>query len=758
MPKHTSTPLTELLLDEKSIPSMTRKRISPHEYATIKPVLQEEYEVDGWVLDKTLKRSLKMKRPKSHDVAFEDRVWAMFSKLGFPLLNAGRDCCLPYGPGASDLKQIDVFAADDEVALLVECKSTQSPRYGTFKDTIESIQGVREGIIRNVRRQLPGRKVRFILATNEYSVSENASERIARAEITHFNEADIEYYLSLAQHLGKAARFQLLGRLFAKQKIENLDTRVAAIQGRMGGLRYYTFMIEPARLMKIAYILHRDKSNRGMMPTYQRLIKKNRLQKVTEFVDDGGFFPNSIVLSIDKGRRGLRFDRAQSLEDGPSIGTLHLPQTFRSAYVIDGQHRLYGYAGSQRAESELIPVVAFVDLPRETQVRLFMDINENQKAVPKNLRNTLNADLLWNDDDLSLRAKALRLRIAQELEEDRVSALSGRIVLGEDRATDLRCITIDALNRGIDRGRFVGSFTKTEMKVPGSFFRGDNDSTFQPLAEFLMLCFDGMRNGLSRQYALGKAEGGFVFMNAGIESFLRVIGDMVDYLMVRGDLNPKAVSGQESFAKLEPYLQTLCEAVDSLSRDEALDLRRSYGSGGTTRYWRRLQELLANEVEGFSPEGLDEYLTEQEQEFNTEAYEIVREIELFLKRDVRARLEDELGASWFKEGVPLKVYRDASNLAVDKNRELDEEEEVEPWDCLNLIHYQDILQDDHARWMELFEQRYTRPEDENKKGGWKARTSWISELNRIRNDVAHSYAVSQEDYDFLVSLKTWLEL
>ena len=104
---------------------------------------------------------------------------------------------------------------------------------------------------------------------------------------------------------------------------------------------------------------------------------------------------------------------------------LHLPQTYRAAYVIDGQHRLYGYADSDRAEKDLIPVVAFYGLPDFEQVRLFMQINENQQAVPKNLRNTLNADLLWDSEDLRESARALKLRIAQHLGESKSSPLFG---------------------------------------------------------------------------------------------------------------------------------------------------------------------------------------------------------------------------------------------------------------------------------------------------------------------------------------------
>lgn len=65
---------------------------------------------------------------------------------------------------------------------------------------------------------------------------------------------------------------------------------VPAIRGKMGGHTYYSFSIEPERLLKIGYVLHRSDANKTMMPTYQRVIKKSRLQQVREFVENGGIF------------------------------------------------------------------------------------------------------------------------------------------------------------------------------------------------------------------------------------------------------------------------------------------------------------------------------------------------------------------------------------------------------------------------------------------------------------------------------------
>ena len=256
------------------------------------------------------------------------------------------------------------------------------------------------------------------------------------------------------------------------------------------------------------------------MPTYQRLIKKSRLKKVAEFVEDGGFFPNSIILNVESGSAegGLQFDPAGKSPSGRRLGLLHLPQTYRAAYVIDGQHRLYGYANSDRAETDLIPVVAFVDLPGNEQVELFMQINENQQAVPKNLRNTLNSDLLWNSETTT-NGPAPSVCISPSTSaSSKSSPLFDRVIIGENPKT----ITAVHHDRGDQqrpvRGNFIGTLHEDRRQGAGHVLRRDNQPTAKLLIPFLEGAFRYLVEGLPRQGALGSAEGGFVFMNNGIEA------------------------------------------------------------------------------------------------------------------------------------------------------------------------------------------------------------------------------------------------
>jgi DNA sulfur modification protein DndB len=387
------------IVKSSQIRSNLLKRKKSEIFESILPELKDRYESEGWTLEKEYKTKIKMKKAKSFDMAFEDQVWATIYGLGFSMMNKDRNFKMPYSDDLGLTQQIDVFAADDETILLIECKAADGePKKGNFKEVIEAIGGKKEGIVKAIKKLFPDHKhkVKFILATQNYILSEPDKERLENFGILHFDEEIIQYYADLTKHLGVSARFQLLGNLFEGQDIPELQNQIPAIEGKMGGYSYYSFSIEPEKLLKIGYVLHRNKANKKLMPTYQRLIKKARLKSVQEFVEDGGFFPNSVIIDINTNKRKLRFDKANSqVENAISrIGVLHLPKKYRSAFIIDGQHRLYGYANSEYRKTNSIPVVAFVNLARKEQVRLFMQINENQKAVPKNLRNTLNSDLL----------------------------------------------------------------------------------------------------------------------------------------------------------------------------------------------------------------------------------------------------------------------------------------------------------------------------------------------------------------------------
>ncbi|MDY6864959.1 MAG: DGQHR domain-containing protein, partial [Halobacteriota archaeon] len=111
--------------------------------------------------------------------------------------------------------------------------------------------------------------------------------------------------------------------------IPDLIEPVHAIKGKMGKVVFYSFVMEPEKLLKIAYIAHRGKTSGASIETYQRMARKSRLKKIAEYIHEKeGIFPTSIVINIET-NRPLRFDNAAEMAGNNAVlGTLYMPTKF----------------------------------------------------------------------------------------------------------------------------------------------------------------------------------------------------------------------------------------------------------------------------------------------------------------------------------------------------------------------------------------------------------------------------------------------
>lgn len=720
---------------------------------------------EGWEEYKSYKNEkfVGVRKNKKFDEVFEDKVWCLFAKLGFTHLNKDRYFEMSYDFQNSNItQQIDIFAADDETVIIVECKAAETIRDGVFKKPIEAFHGQMDGLRREAQKKFPKAKVKFIWATHNFIISPADLTKMREWDIVHFSDAVINYYCELVKHLGTCARFQLLGNLFANQEIRNMEDKVPAIQGEMGGHKYYSFSIEPERLLKIGYVLHRNEANKNMMPTYQRLIKKKRLSDVQKFINAGGYFPNSLIISIDSSGKGLQFDASGTKVDGAlsRLGVLHLPKRYRSAYIIDGQHRLYGYSDSDYAATNSIPVVAFVDLDRQEQIKLFMDINENQKAVPKTLRVTLNADMLWDSSDYNERRQALRSKIAQMFGEEETSPLMGRVVIGEDEKSSVKCITVEAIQSALKKCNFMTQFGKKNCILKdGTFDVGTNQATCDLLYPFLESCLCYVKDSAQDEWERGDSNDGMLTMNRGIQAVIRVINDIVDYLVDRKEITPKTQKTEELVKQVAFYLDPLNEYLNNLTQQERKDLRGYFGGGADTRFWRAFQRAIAKERADFTPDGLTEYWENEAKTYNADSMTYLREIESWIKKTIESSLEKFYGDNWEIKALPKPIYKRAKGVADERNYDSiasgDSSNVVSVWNCVTLKECKEIVTVG-SHWTELFESILTRPEEEKLSGGKTARTKWIEQIESLQNKLnMPSYSVTTAEFEFIKAVYLW---
>jgi len=752
---------SEVMADQEDQRALRRARAKTY---IERKVRRSEFSepAEGWyVLDNNLVRDVKLAKDKPSSEQFEDRLWVLLSRMGFRYLSKDQNCRLQYDTGNGSAQQIDVLAVDDECAIIVECKCADgpAPKAGTFKTEIESLGGKKAGLHREIRERFnkPNLKIAYVLATKNYIIGKPDIDRLKSFQIHHFSDVDLEYYSELVDHLGSAARYQFQADIFQNQDIPEIENRVFAVEGKMGGKDYYSFSMEPERLLKLGYVLHRSKSIK-VLPTYQRLIKKNRLNSIRKFVEAGGYFPNCIIVNIDTGGKPLRFEQSGSTFDNSHTrtGVLHLPPRYRSLYIIDGQHRVYGYSGSRYAGNNSIPVVAFVDLEREEQLKLFMDINENQKSVSTNLRHTLDADLKWDSKNLAERADGIKKQLAQELGEDVTSPLFNRVIIGEDQRTEVKVITLEAILRGLNQTRFVGRFTKDAVKEQGIFNGGNSAATVDRLRRLLSAYFGYFAKELESEWHRLPKDGGLLTINDGITALIMVLGDVVDHMIKHDQIKPLADDPEVIAEEATTYLDGLKVFFRDLGEADRIELRKKYGSGAPTRLRRIFQRAMHEARDDFEPAGLTEYWRDQSKLYNVETYSRVADIELLMREKIKDTLFSSYGSMWLKKGMPEKLYTHLATEAAKKNRTIErDEDEKTPWDCLNLIHVREILM--HGpQWSTMFQKRFTIPGQEGRKK--EDKTSWLVKLNTIRNNADHEYSVTKADSDYVAALHDWLIL
>ena len=175
---------------------------------------------EGWEEFQTYKNNkyVGVHKNKKFDEVFEDRVWCLFEKLGFTHMNKDRYFDMSYDfQNPNITQQIDVFAADDETVIIVECKAAETIKDGVFKKPLEAFHGQMDGLRKEAQKRFPKAKVKFIWATHNFIISQADQTKMREWGIAHFSDSVINYYYELVKHLGTCARYQLLGNLFANQ-------------------------------------------------------------------------------------------------------------------------------------------------------------------------------------------------------------------------------------------------------------------------------------------------------------------------------------------------------------------------------------------------------------------------------------------------------------------------------------------------------------------------------------------------------------
>ncbi len=742
------------LISENDIQRELRQRRKSSLEKTVPMAQQTTYLREGWEVVRRNKRTVRLRKAKPEDQRLEDDVWTLLALMGFSDMNSGRQFRIPVHNSDGDIppKQIDVLAIDGDTALVIECKASEIMRRRSLQKDLGETRALQDGIRSTIHSLFPERpRVCFVYATRNIRWSRQDQERAREFHISILRDRQIDYYRRLISIIGPSARHQLQAELLEGSPVQGLRVTVPALRGKFGDKTFYQFAIEPERLLKLAFISHRAKIDSSAIGTYQRILKRKRLKDISEHINEtGGVFPTNVVVNF-RNSRGLRFDQSGPSADDPTVlGTLHLPNRYKCAWVIDGQHRLYGFSLSDWANKGRIPVLAFENLAPAEEIRMFVEINSKQVKVPRSLLIELEPEMNVSDDRPEQSLRNLHSQLAVDLSESDNSPIWGRVASEWDTGTTNRPITLPQLANSIAESQLIGS-VRSGVLHPGFLFYRDWGTTharaLTTIENFLTLFMEGASDHWSKD----RTAGGFLCTNLGIAALLRLLKTLLEYKKERrSEIEYDRLSTDAIIGTVTDMIYPIIDWFNSAKDSDMERFRGRYGSGAPIRHSFALMEIIHEKNPHFNPSGLDAYIQGYSNESITHAQQLITEIEDTIRVMTIAILKNKYGGeyeSWWRGGVPQGVRGSAAQKAETSD------EGGPAHQYLDLLDYKKIAELPR-NWRD-FERVFTIERGARSK---RSRLEWMDRLNTIRNRVSHSGRrhVSADEVEFLE--KAWIRM
>lgn len=272
-------------------------------------------------------------------------------------------------------------------------------------------------------------------------------EKKLYSNIVFWEPETLSYFNRMSQCIHYSARYEIFrflrisnDQLGFSGSAESKTTIKAPIiypedtTGINNGIRVVSFMMSAEKLLRTAYVLRKDSWEESMY-LYQRLIEKDKIKKIRQFLaNKGEAFYNNIIVALPE---NVMFEEdAGNIISIDQIGDyqhckLIIPDQMNSICVIDGQHRIFSHyeaPENEKYETKIAPLrkqlhmlVTGLIFPKEMkpaerkqiQSEIFLEINDNTKKVAPNV--LLHIEMIKNPfSDLGL-AK----RVIEKLNKER---------------------------------------------------------------------------------------------------------------------------------------------------------------------------------------------------------------------------------------------------------------------------------------------------------------------------------------------------
>jgi len=595
----------------------------------------------------------KWRRPKMPDELFEDRVWLLLYDLGFKFLNKDRRCFLEYKTYS---KQHDVLGRDDLYVFAIQCRTTESEENNISARPMFTEFVAHKGDIRKAFQEKWGHdsfsRVCHVVALGSRE-KKTPDEDYIRQNPSHnlhlWSLNDIEYMEQLVKAVGPIAKQQLYAVMFAGKKNSELERTYPAIKTRIGGKTIYNFFISAKELADYVYVHHRKLTSLSdASEAYQRMLRPKKLEQIKDFIDTGGYFANNIILNFNQ---QLEFLESKRCSDTVEMGKVKLPGSYGCAWIIDGQHRLYGAASATK--EVLLPVIALEQISEAKQAELFIEINKKQTAVEGNLLWDLYSDI-YQGSELPYNEQPdeakfwLISEIAKRL--GRNGSLQKKIKFESELSTHKAPLTLNTVCTSIKQNCPWKILDKT----------GAPDEKAKHITRIIECFFSALRELKSEEWDDPNANC-VILTNNGFAVFFLLFSDIIkhfDYYDQKSLFLPanKLQLVEEMQKLLEPAVQFISEP------EHGKNVKSGTARGLQMDNARKIAGWINSFYKKFIPPRLDVATTDQAEKppLPTGILELAASFEPKLREFVLKKLIEWHGKNWWTRAIPneLKIECD----------------------------------------------------------------------------------------------------
>ena len=753
--------LSPLVTDPKKLASEFRRRRNVNDSRGVHPADVPDEEAKGWIVQRPGKRVTRLKREKSHDKWLEDRVWCLLYAMGYRTLNAANfKIVFTRGDGTIGKKQLDVYAEDGETALVIECKSRLERGRRSLQKDIRETKSLQEHFRRAIFKRFKDRekpKIIWAYATSNILWNTPDIERAQAGNIRIITENELQYFETFIKHMGPAGKYQILGEFLKGQKVPGLSNiKLPAIRGKVGGQVFYSFVATPRNLLKIAFINHQALNHPDGRPAYQRMIMSSRIKKIGKFIERGGFFPTNILINFSDTPRFDLISSQANTDPNIKFGWITLPSKYRSAWIIDGQHRLYGFSNldDEHLDQSLF-VLAFKKMPVQKEADLFITINHEQKSVPKSLLVSLLPDIRMGDSDPSTSLSALGSAVVRALNTDKSSPLSRRFSIHGVPPAPGQNLTISEAVNGLRRSGLIGRVAGKTL-VPGPLSGATDEETVERAAIVVGDYFEEVRSANPSRWERGRDA--YVAVNPGIRAHLSVVAESVTYLTHKRSLDFPLLRSDEFAREITEFCEPIYDYIQDAPDDEIREkFSRKFGEGGVKEYTYNLMQVLTAIHSDFGTEEfrlwIDQSTSRKIDEVNQFLMKLAERLTDYVIDTLKVvhgthRVSSGEQAFWEIGVETLRIRRNAFDSQQKDKRPKPKEA------YLNIVDLVEIAKQknnwDHFR--HVFSN--ARP---GERCGQKYYLGWINAFNELRNIAAHKNKLktyTEDDLEFVEWLRT----